>query len=91
MAHPLYGHALRCVGKQVNIYHVNGLIYTGTLTHVTPTGVYLLNTRPVMGYASLQGDSQTEEPTLIFYPGAFFAFGAMAGLGLGLAASALWW
>nr|NNM90407.1 hypothetical protein [Bacilli bacterium] len=103
MMHPLYSNAVRCMGQPVYVYHVNGFIYRGFLTQVLPAGIYLTQCRAVASYVTMQIDTENSEQIftdnphalrpridLVFIPGAYFAFGALAGLGIGLAASAFW-
>lgn len=93
--HPLYPVASRLVGRQIYCAHVSGQVYRGLLQSVTTSGIYLMPTRGVtMATATdqelgvdIQIDSQTQDDTtVVFFPAAFFAFGALAGLGLGYAA-----
>ncbi|OFW78161.1 MAG: hypothetical protein A2201_06285 [Alicyclobacillus sp. RIFOXYA1_FULL_53_8] len=91
--HPLYPVASRLVGRQVYCSHVSGRVYRGLLQSVTPGGIYLMP-GATMATATdeelavdIKNDSLAQdEPTLVFFPAAFFAFGALAGLGLGYAA-----
>ena len=93
--HPLYPVATRLVGKYVYCSHVGGQVHYGILQSVTTTGIYLMPTqganlsnadsRGSQLDLALHSQDQTDS-TLVFFPAAFFAFGALTGLGLGLAA-----
>ncbi len=91
MYHPLYYHARRYEGKQVFVYHQNGVVYQGIVSMVTPTGVYLLNCHPINRLVSDQADEREAKLELVYVPGAYFAFGALTGLTLGALAYRLYW
>ncbi|MDQ0191034.1 hypothetical protein JI721_14745 [Alicyclobacillus cycloheptanicus] len=87
MHHPLYPHARRLVGHPVYAYHVSGRVYHGWLHAVTPTGVYMtpIGARTVHATdndAAISHAVASSEgaPLLVYSPGWFFAFGALAGL-----------
>ncbi|RIV22906.1 hypothetical protein D2Q93_08755 [Alicyclobacillaceae bacterium I2511] len=96
MYHPLYYQAVRLRGQPVYVQHVNGRVYRGTLMSVLPHGVYLMP-RPTQ--AALMSDfSQSDvfkthpgDVELIYSPVSYFAFGALAGLGVAALAAPLWW
>jgi hypothetical protein len=101
--HPLYPVALRLVGKPVYAHHVTGRVYHGLLHSVTYTGIYMMPYGSRARLVSAAGDDLRTswaagvkaegDADLVFAPLAFFGFGALAGLGLGLAAGApyYWW
>ncbi|MCL6443909.1 MAG: hypothetical protein K6T83_10715 [Alicyclobacillus sp.] len=104
MAHPLYGHALRLVGKPVYAHHIRGRSYHGILQSVAPHGIYMTLHGP--GMRLMSGDAvnmehaidaqlamtgQSADAELVYSPGAYFAFGALTGLTLGALASPWWW
>lgn len=94
MAHPLYYTARRFVGRRVTLYHVNGMAYCGTLMHVEPHGVYLMRQGPGVGMVSAEMDRDADasiDTTLVYYPGGYFAFGALTGLTLGALAGGWLW
>lgn len=89
MIHPLYHHASRLVGMPVYVHHMNGSRYHGTLTSVSPQGVYVIlhppgarlqasnSTALDATYAISNRDMHAAE---VYFPGAYFAFGALTGL-----------
>ena len=96
MHHPLYYHAMRYVGRPIYVYHQNGYVYHGTLSMVSRSGIYVLNCRPIGHPVNYQSDSsksvtdlldvthnEEAKGSLIYVPGAYFAFGALTGLTLG--------
>ncbi len=104
MYHPFYYQSRGWVGRTVTVHHLNGTIYQGTLMNVAPHGIYLLQHRRVQpGYVSYEGNSDTNSAfresvdavgadiRLVYAPGSYFAFGALAGLSLGALAGGLWW
>ncbi|QQE79876.1 hypothetical protein [Alicyclobacillus sp. SO9] len=99
MAHPLYHHAVRLTGRPVYVHHLDGRVSQGILHSVTYDGVYLLNCRPAYLASFEEHDTQLDvsdasnraEPELIYAPGAFFAFGALAGFTAGALAGRYWW
>ncbi len=96
MYHPLYYQAKRCIGRPIYLHHANGRVYHGIVHAVTPNGVYVLYSRPVYGMASASSED-TDQPyadahvELVYFPGAYFAFGALTGLTLGTLAGAYLW
>lgn len=101
MAHPLYVHAVRLVGRPVYAHHINGTVYHGLLQSATSNGIYVWSYH--VGYARLTDpdtaakfvnadvDSNTLTPALAYSPGIYFGFGALAGLTLGALASPFLW
>jgi len=84
--HPLYYQARQLVGQPVYVHHVCGRTYHGTLQSVTSHGVYLLPYAPGARLASSESPSAAENDcnaTLVYYPAAYFGWGALAGLTLG--------
>lgn len=99
MCHPLYPVASRLVGSPVIAHHISGRAYSGTLHTVTQTGIYLLPHGGRVSYvhgvkqavvADTALESSYANHDLVWFPGAYFAFGTLAGLGLGLAAGSAW-
>jgi hypothetical protein len=99
VAHPLYRRAIRLVGTPVYAHHLDGRVFHGILHSVTSNGVYILNCRTAYLASSQETDArfdvlETEtrsEPALVYAPGAFFAFGALAGFTAGVVAGRYWW
>ena len=100
--HPLYGHAARLVGQPVYIYHAQGRVYHGVLQSVIPTGIWINlcdpNPTPAGGpVASVAPAHATLDATLdskvapVFFPAAFFAFGALFGLAAASLAYPYYW
>ncbi len=100
--HPLYDHAARLVGQPIYVYHAQGQVYHGVLHSVIATGIWVNlcepNTLPVGGpatpvaatHATLDAsvDSQVAP---VFFPAAFFAFGALFGLAAASLAYPYYW
>ena len=104
MYHPLYFQSRGWVGRTVLVHHRNGRIYSGTLVHVEPHGLYLMPNRVQPGLMSCPetpsqvGDSKLNpsqsagiDPELVYLGAGYFAFGALAGLTLGAMAGGLYW
>ncbi|WDL96851.1 hypothetical protein [Alicyclobacillus sp. ALC3] len=100
--HPLYHHARRLVGRPVYIHHVTGQVYMGTLHSVTHNGIYVMpNVRGAgLGMASLQTqgalsvDASSEKQAnieLVYSPGWYFGWGALAGLSAAAIAAPFFW
>lgn len=99
MAHPLYGHALRLVGKPVYVHHVSGRTYHGLLHSTTPKGVYLLpfqsqgrlmsglSSDNILEHIGNVEFEKTAKMDLVYSPALYFGFGALTGL----TAAALFW
>lgn len=84
--HPLYYQARGMVGQPVYVHHRNGRTYHGTLQSVTEHGIYLMPHAPGARLASHEEAAKTScdlNAVLVYYPGAYFGFGALAGLTLG--------
>ena len=89
MYHPMYHYASRLVGKQVYVHHMNGTMYHGTLTAVQPSGVYVFLHPPGSRFATANSTdldlqraigSADVDAEMVYWPGAYFAFGALTGL-----------
>jgi hypothetical protein len=102
--HPLYYQCRGWVGRNVTVHHLNGTVYQGTLMNVAPHGIYMLQQRRIQpGYVSYEGNSHQDivsgesahevgaDARLVYYPGSYFAFGALAGLSLGALAGGFLW
>lgn len=100
--HPLYGHATRLVGQPIYVYHVQGAVYHGVLQSVIPTGIWVNlcepNTSPAGGPAApvaaihaAHGAAVDGQVTPVFFPAAFFAFGALFGLAAASLAYPYYW
>ena len=96
MYHPLYYKAVHLMGQPVYVQHFNGRVYHGTLMAVHPDGLYLMPTpsgNVLMSNSSQESTSelQQEDLELIYSPASYFAFGALAGLGIAALATPFWW
>lgn len=102
MAHPLYHQAFGMVGRYVYVHHLNGQTYPGILQSVTQSGIYLMPYRPrtVLTHAdetyfgltfAVNKQDVNADFQPVYAPGAYFAFGALAGLSLGALASPYVW
>ena len=101
--HPLYDHATRLVGKPVYVYHATGQVYHGTLQSVVPTGIWVhLSGQPATPANSVQTPFSASHALLVektadndlapvFWPAAFFAFGALTGLAVAALAYPYYW
>jgi hypothetical protein len=100
MYHPLYPVARSMVGRPVNVHHINGRRYRGTLQSVAPHGIYLLPHGGRLASGSKSTESvelaenhqlRDEDVNLVYAPAAFFGFGALTGLTLGALAGGYYW
>lgn len=101
--HPLYDHATHLVGKPVYVYHTTGQVYHGTLQTVIPTGIWVhLSNQPATPACGVRTpfsashallDHRTDDSDLepVFWPAAFFAFGALTGIALASLAYPYYW
>jgi hypothetical protein len=102
MCHPLYPVARGLVGRHVHIHHRNGSVYRGTLHSAVDHGIYVMPGQTGVYPASSDTDivdvhvldgaenGLSGELDLVYYPGRYFAYGALTGLTLGAAAAFLW-
>lgn len=105
MVHPLYHRARGWIGQTVIVHHMNGSVHQGTLVGVEPHGIYVVPHRARAGLMCHQRDKdfgsnevrlldsygQSLDAEHIYAPASYFAFGALAGLGLGAMAGGLYW
>lgn len=103
MCHPLYPVARRMVGRRVNIHHRCGSVYRGTLHSVANHGIYVAPYQ--QGYRMMASEDDvldvtllddtnsllTADATQVYAPYSYYAFGALTGLTLGVAAGAFLW
>lgn len=100
--HPLYHQARRLVGRPIYVHHVSGQLYAGTLHSVTNHGIYVMPhaqgrslgmvvsqvPRPALEYTD---GATPNETTLVYSPGWYFGWGALAGLSAAAIAAPFLW
>lgn len=98
--HPLYHHARRLIGRPVYVYHVNGRVYAGHLHSVTHDGIYVLPVQGSVGMATADFSDDGMEYALaakppkwqlVYSPGWYFGWGALAGLSVAALAAPFMW